>query len=151
MHCFRRPQSFDGRDLVAIVHQRQVQAGKHTLAVHVHCAGAALPVITTFLGSSKRHCFADAGTYAATKLAATPLPEVKRNWRRFGCGDVLSSSCILVRLTGISRYEMSGRFATSLLIQLAQGRIVRIARCRVAIEKFWPRCVKWSIKADAFR
>ncbi len=53
-------QSFYGRDLFAIVHQRQVEARKHTLAVHMHGAGAALPVITTFLGSSERHSFADA-------------------------------------------------------------------------------------------
>src|SRR6266446_1025086 len=40
--------------------------------------------------------FADAGTYAATKLAATPLPEVKRNLRRVGLGgrDLGSSSDI---------------------------------------------------------
>src|SRR5689334_4996011 len=40
--------------------------------------------------------FADAGTYAATKLAATPLPEVKRNLRRVGLGgrDFGSSSDI---------------------------------------------------------
>src|ERR1700730_4181815 len=40
--------------------------------------------------------FADAGTYAATKLAATLLPEVKRNLRRVGLGgrDLGSSSDI---------------------------------------------------------
>src|SRR6185503_3681274 len=40
--------------------------------------------------------FASAGTYPATRLAATPLPEVTRNLRRVGSGgrDLRSSSDI---------------------------------------------------------
>src|SRR5258705_7410040 len=40
--------------------------------------------------------FASDGTYPATRLAATPLPEVKRNLRRVGLGgrDLGSSSDI---------------------------------------------------------
>src|SRR5437016_14450663 len=45
---------------------------------------------------SPAELFANDGTYPATKLAATPLPEVKRNLRRVGFGgcDLRSSSDI---------------------------------------------------------
>src|SRR5207244_296281 len=77
MHCCRCTQSFDSRDLFTIMHQREVETRKHTPAVHMHGTGTALPVI-------------------AALLAATPLPEVKRDLRRVGFGgcDLRSSSDI---------------------------------------------------------
>src|SRR6266404_3477847 len=44
------------------------------------------PALVTAESLSSAGLFASAGTYAATKLAATPLPEVKRNLRRVGFG-----------------------------------------------------------------
>src|SRR6266404_561311 len=51
-------------------------------------------VRSVWLSSAARS--ASAGTYTATKLAATPLPDVKRNLRRVGLGgrDLGSSSDI---------------------------------------------------------
>src|SRR6266404_6583266 len=44
------------------------------------------PALVTAESLSSAGLFASAGTYATTKLAATPLPEVKRNLRRVGFG-----------------------------------------------------------------
>src|SRR5437016_3162557 len=70
MHCFRRSQSFNSRDLFSVVHQREVEARKHPPAVHMHGAGAALSVIATFLGSGERHCFANAIKQSGPRIDA---------------------------------------------------------------------------------
>src|SRR5215813_3803525 len=49
MQRFRRTESFDRRDLMPIVHEREIQTGKHSLAVHMHRAGTTLPVVTPLL------------------------------------------------------------------------------------------------------
>src|SRR5258706_12631383 len=134
MHCFRGAQSFDGGDLFAVVHQRQIRHESTrrpcTCTVQApHCPWSqpffvpvsdtvsrmqsnsvvrgsmfslwSLPLMRSVIGTAPSMrgpalveaasvppaaLFADAGTYAATRLAATLLPEAKRNLRRVGPG-----------------------------------------------------------------
>jgi len=52
MHRVRCAETLDSGDLLSIVHQRQIEAGEHALAVDVNGAGTALPVIATLLCAS---------------------------------------------------------------------------------------------------
>ncbi len=49
MQVFGLPNPFDRRDLVPFVHHRERQAAVHAPPVHVHRAGAALPVVAALL------------------------------------------------------------------------------------------------------
>src|SRR6267143_3570969 len=50
--------AFDRRDLVARVHDGQAEAGVHAPAIDMHGAGAALTVVTAFLGAGQDNVFA---------------------------------------------------------------------------------------------
>src|SRR5260221_10622068 len=67
--------AFDGGDLVALVHNRERQAGVDPLAVDVHGAGAALAVVAAFLGPGEGQGFAQAiGERGARIEAQRVLP-----------------------------------------------------------------------------
>ena len=52
----RRAQPLDGDDLVALVHDRERQAGVDAPAVDQHRAGAALAVVAALLGAGECRC-----------------------------------------------------------------------------------------------
>ena len=54
----RRAKSFDGRDLISIVHEGEIEARKNALAIDMDRARAALPVVATFLRSGEHNRFA---------------------------------------------------------------------------------------------
>ena len=53
MKFFRRAQTFDGRDFIALMGERKAKAGVRALPVDVDRASAALPVIAALLRSGK--------------------------------------------------------------------------------------------------
>jgi len=54
-----RRQSFDGRDLGAVLHDGEGQAGNDAPPIDEHRAGAALAVVATLLGSGEIEIFAE--------------------------------------------------------------------------------------------
>lgn len=50
-------QTFDGGDLIALMHDREGQARIDSPAVHMHRAGSTLPVVATFLRSEEPEIF----------------------------------------------------------------------------------------------
>src|SRR5580704_2893228 len=52
-------QPFDGRDLVALMHDGEREARVHAPSVHMHGARAALPVVATLLGSEEMYVLAN--------------------------------------------------------------------------------------------
>jgi hypothetical protein len=50
-------ESFDGGDFILLVHHREGEAGIDAPSVHVHGAGAALPVIASFLRAEEAEIF----------------------------------------------------------------------------------------------
>src|SRR5260221_6398660 len=110
--------AFDGGDLVALVHNRERQAGVDPLAVDVHGAGAALAVVAAFLGPGEGQGFAQAIEERGARIEAqrvlpcidaqcegnlaslgrlgradvVPVPGA-RNYFGLGHGSVLSRRC----------------------------------------------------------
>src|SRR6185295_11781240 len=60
MQCVRRTETLDRRDLIAIVHEGEVEAREHALTVDMDRTRAALPMIATFLGAGEHNRFANA-------------------------------------------------------------------------------------------
>src|SRR2546427_7406072 len=60
MQCVRRAQALNGCDFFPVVHQGQAKAGVHAPAIHMHRAGPALAMITTFLRAGEGNGLTDA-------------------------------------------------------------------------------------------
>src|SRR2546430_17456573 len=60
MHFFRLTDAFDGRDLIALVQSGESETRKLALAINVHRARTALPVIASLLRSSQVQMLAQA-------------------------------------------------------------------------------------------
>jgi hypothetical protein len=66
-------QALDRRDIAAFGHHGEVQARQHPPVAYEHCAGAALPVITTLFGSRKTDMFAQGVEQGSAAVERQPV------------------------------------------------------------------------------
>ena len=66
-------ESLDGRNRIALMHDRQGEAGKRTSPVHVHGAGATLPVVAAFLCAEQQQPFPERIQQCNPRLDLKPM------------------------------------------------------------------------------
>ena len=76
-------QSFNGRDLVGLMHDREGEAGVDSPAVDVDGTGAALAVVTALLGAKQVEMLAQSIEHGGARIERQPVllaVYVQHNW-----------------------------------------------------------------------